>query len=61
MTAEQIVLALSRLRLMREAITHTPHLSPDGSLVPLLTASAECAALTTAIRVLETQLKGAVS
>lgn len=54
--------SLSRLRLLRNRLARSaPKPDPEGSLVPLLTASAEVGAVDVAIRLLEGAMKEAVS
>lgn len=61
-TTEQIVVTLARLRRMRHARAMTaPRPVAGESLVPLLDASAECAALDMAIRVFEGKLREVVA
>ena len=58
LTPDAIASSLERLRRMRhEIVAATPKPDPDGSLVPLLEASARCAAIDTAVRALEAALQ----
>ena len=60
-TPEAIAQTLERLRLMRHARAQTAPAAEAGNLVPMLTASAEWAALGTAIAVLEERLREVAS
>jgi hypothetical protein len=61
LTPDQLSVTIERLRRMRYAITLRATPGDDGSLVPMLTASAEVCALDTAIRLLERELKAVAS
>ena len=61
-SAEQLDTALDRLRRLRHRLVlQAPPPDPDGSLLPILNASAEVCAIDTAIRVLESQLREVAS
>lgn len=63
LTPDAIATTIARLRLMRHRIatTTTKPTEENPSLMPLLSASAECCALDNAIRVLEAELKAVAS
>lgn len=60
-TPEMLTITLDRLRRIRYRIMMQASPAPDGSLVPMLNASAECCALDNAIRLLERELKAVAS
>lgn len=61
-TPESIAATIARLKLLRHRLAlQAKKPEPDGSLVPLLSASAECCALDVAVRVLETELRRVAS
>jgi len=61
MSPEQLQTTIDRLQRMRHERVMTATPAADGSLVPLLTAGAECAAIDTCIRLLKRELQAVAS
>lgn len=62
LSPEAISASINRLRLLRHRLARSaPKPDADGSLVPILRASAEVCALDNAVRILEAALKASAS
>lgn len=61
LSPEQLTTSIARLRRLRHELVQTATPAADGSLVPMLNASAACCALDNAIRLLERELRSVAS
>jgi hypothetical protein len=61
LTAEQAVNALKLIEDLKQSILETAKPGPDGSLLPLLSASNDCGVLDNVRRLLERELKAVAS